>query len=175
MLRAAKSCLALIAVSQLGCAGRAVTAASSSASELLAPEQVVTVGVVPLDCGVRLSLAIAPGYHIMSDQPSAPNFIATRVTLESSDLHFETPIYPPAVPYAFAEHSIATFRGVSEVFARCATESNAVAKSSADVALVAVTLRYQACTESFCLFPVTRHFSTRIALRPRKYADFSAL
>jgi hypothetical protein len=151
----------------LGSGGCARSAAPRR--ELLAPERVVTVGLSPLACGVRVTLHIAPGYHIMSDQPSAPNFIATRVLLESRDLELEPAIYPPAVPYTFGARTIATFRGDTTVFARCAAGSGVASSSSAGFSSVDITLRYQAC-----LFPVTLHFSTRIPKQPTKTAEISA-
>jgi hypothetical protein len=122
---------------------------------------------------VRVTLHIAAGYNIMSDQPSAPNFIATRVLFESRDVRLAPAIYPPAVPYTFGARTIATFRGDTTLEARCA-DSPAAARSSADVASVDVMLRYQACTESSCLFPVTRHFSTRIRIETPKTAAIAA-
>jgi hypothetical protein len=169
MLRRAIASLALLTLSpgaSFGCAGRQALPAHSRQGELLAPERVVTVAVAPLGHGVLVTLHIAHGYHIMSDRPSDPNFIATRVALESSDLKFESPTYPPAVPYTLAARTIATFRDRAEVFVRYAADSG-VTSSSDSFAVVDVRLRYQACTESTCLFPVTRYFSTRIPLRPR--------
>ena len=167
MWRALRSCLVLISAAELGCS--TPSAQSPRSSELLSPERVVAVALTPLACGVRVRLRVAPGYHIMSNRPSAPNFIATSVTLASPDVSFEPPIYPQAIPYQVADHSIATFRGDTDVLARCASEPRLASAAS-----IELTLRYQACTQSACLFPVTRHFSTRIALEPRKTAEFSA-
>jgi hypothetical protein len=164
--------LALGLLSALGSCGCARSAVPERA--LLAPERVVTVGLSPLACGVRVTLHIAPGYHIMSDQPSAPNFIATRVLFESREIELEPAMYPPAVPYTFGARTIATFRGDTAVVARCAASSGAGSRSSAGFASVDVALRYQACTESSCLFPVTLHFSTRIPEQPTKTAEISA-
>jgi len=163
--------LALGLLSALGSCGCARSAAPERT--LLAPERVVTVQLSPLACGVRAMLHIAPGYHIMSDQPSAPNFIATRVLLESRDLAFEPAVYPPAVPYTFGARTIATFRGDTAVVAPCAPDASASSLSSG-LASVDLTLRYQACTESACLFPVTSHFSTRIPQQTQKTAGIPA-
>jgi len=176
MLRAAICSVPLLGMSVLGCAAPNALRVPSSSRALLPPESVVAVSLAPapVECGVRITLRIAPGYHVMSNRPSAPNFIATSVTLASNDVQFEPASYPPAVPYRLAERAIATFRGDTEILAHCAAGSRVVPGTRDDSAAVDVVLRYQACTESSCLFPVTRHLSTRIPLEPKKTAEFSA-
>ena len=131
---------------------------ASGHAPLLAPEGVVSVSFSAADCGVRVSLSVAPGYHIMSDRPSQPTFIATSVTLSSDDLSLAPAVYPKPVPYSFAEQTIATFRGQNEVLVPCRPG----ASPPIGVAAFSATLRYQACTDTACLFPVTRHFADRI-------------
>jgi thioredoxin-dependent peroxiredoxin len=140
---------------------------ASGRAPLLSPEHVVNVGFVAAECGVRVSLNVAPGYHIMSDHPSQPAFIATSVTLRSDDLLLAAAVYPKAVPYSFAEQTIATFRGQNEVLVPCSPGANPPAGG----ATISATLRYQACTDTACLFPVTRHFSERIQFNS-KTAEF---
>jgi hypothetical protein len=96
-------------------------------------------------CGVVVTMRIAPGYHVMSDRPSAPNYIATRVAVEG----YAAPEYPPTVPFELAGTSIATFQGTTRVFLPCA--------GAAPPPIGDAVVRYQACTRSRCLFPVTRH------------------
>src|SRR5450432_3375414 len=174
MLRAALVCSSLLSVSALGCSAPSAPRVPSSSGVLLPPERVVAVTLAPAECGVRVTLRVAPGYHVMSNQPSEPNFIATSVTLASDDVQFEPAIYPPAVPYRLADRAIATFRSDTEILARCVAGPRTTPRTRDDSAAVDVALRYQACTQSSCLFPVTRHFSTRIPLEPRKTAEFSA-
>jgi peroxiredoxin len=140
---------------------------ASGRAPLLAPEGVVSVSFGAADCGVRVSLSVAPGYHIMSDQPSQPAFIPTSVTLTSDELSLAPAVYPKAVPYSFADQTIATFRGENEVLAPCRPGTNAPSGAAA----FSATLRYQACTDSACLFPVTRHFAERIQFNA-KTAEF---
>ncbi len=101
-------------------------------------------------CGVVVTMRIAPGYHVMSDRPSAPNYMATRVAVEG----YAAPEYPPAVPFELAGTSIATFQGTTSVFVPCAGSAPPPVGGDAVV-------RYQACTRSRCLFPVTRHLKPK--------------
>jgi len=137
---------------------------ASGHAPLLAPEGVVSVSFSAADCGVRVSLSVAPGYHIMSDRPSQPSFIPTSVTLSSDDLSLAPAVYPKPVPYSFAERTIATFRGQNEVLVPCRPGAS---PPTGDAGFSA-TLRYQACTDTACLFPVTRHFSERIQMGQRE-------
>jgi hypothetical protein len=99
---------------------------------------------------------IAPGHLVMSDRPSAPNYIATRVDLAAPGATFGTPRYPDAVPFSLGERRIATFQG-SVAIVVPVTAPDATPRD------VAVTLRYQACTATRCLFPTTRTAHARLA------------
>jgi peroxiredoxin len=140
---------------------------ASGRAPLLSPERVVDVRFAAAECGVRVSLSVAPGYHIMSDHPSQPTFIPTSVTLSSEELSLAAAVYPKAVPYSFAEQTIATFRGQNEVLVPCSPGATPPTRTTA----ISATLRYQACTDTTCLFPVTRHFSERIQFNS-KTAEF---
>jgi peroxiredoxin len=136
----------------------------SSPSPLLAPERVVAVDAQAASAAtgrreVVVSLRIAPGYHLMSDRPSAPEYIPTEIAFpEGGSVTWGKPSYPAAAPFRLAEKSIATFQGVVEVRVPfdVAAESATVRRS------IAGTLRYQACTPTSCLFPVTRAFAVEI-------------
>ena len=136
---------------------------ASGHAPLLAPEGVVSVSFRAAECGVRVSLSVAPGYHIMSDRPSQPSFIATSITLSSDDLSLAPAVYPKPVPYSFAEQTIATFRGQNEVLVPCSLGATPPIGEAA----FSATLRYQACTDTACLFPVTRHFAERIQFKSK--------
>jgi peroxiredoxin len=119
---------------------------------VLPAEEVVDLSTEPSPagrCGVVLTMRIAPGYHVMSDRPSAPEYIATRVAVEG----YGAPEYPPAVPFELAGTSIATFQGTTRVFLPCA--------GAAPPPIGDAVVRYQACTRSRCLFPVTRHMNPK--------------
>src|SRR5450432_975360 len=60
--------------------------------------------------------SIAPGYHVMSDRPSDPSYIATRVHFEDSGrVSWKEPRYPPSVSIQLDQTSIATFQGETMV------------------------------------------------------------
>jgi peroxiredoxin len=124
----------------------------SASSHLLPPAQVVTlsahVATLPADLSEVLvvRLAIAPGYHIMSDRPPDPFSIATQVRATGEGLQFGVPSYPQAR----AIGSLSVFDGAPEV----RLPLRRVGGPSAGP--IAVDVRYQACTESECLAPVRK-------------------
>ena len=124
-------------------------------TDLLPPDQVVA-----LSAAVRTAqgaepgeelvvrLAIAPGYHIMSDRPPDPFSIPTDVRASGDGLEFGAPAYPAATTVG----TLSVFDGAPEVrlpFRRDGTHD--AAKST-----IAVDVRYQACTETRCLAPVRK-------------------
>jgi peroxiredoxin len=139
---------------------------TQGAGVTLAPEQVVTIEagaqrrVAAGETGdLMVILTIAPGYHVMSDHPSDPVFIPTRVSFRDADgLTWGEPRYPPPEPFRVAQDSIATFEGRT-VVSLPFTMSKAAAPSRRTVE---GTVRYQACTEGSCLFPVTRRITATI-------------
>jgi DsbC/DsbD-like thiol-disulfide interchange protein len=137
----------------------------------MVPQPVVAVGAAPrtvapgehAELGVRLD--IAPGYHVMSDRPSAPSYIATHVAIDGAPgVGVGDALYPAPAPFALADQSIATFVGAVDV------------RIPIDVAPDAApgprrlrgTVRYQACTASRCLFPVSRAFDVTVAVGPKR-------
>jgi hypothetical protein len=122
------------------------------ASHVLTPEQVVdlsasTRGPAASNLGGQLvvRLAIAPGYHIMSDRPPDPFSIPTQVVASAGGLAFDAAAYPPASPLG----SLSVFDGTTEVrlpFHRLDETAGPIA----------VDVRYQACTETQCLPPVRK-------------------
>jgi peroxiredoxin len=129
-----------------------------SPTALLAPERVVDVAVRSNARDVEVSLRIAPGYHVMSDHPSAPEYIPTRVAFEPTDgVTWAAPIYPPPTPFKLVDKEIATFQG--DAIVRVPFE---LAQGATGERVVAGTLRYQSCTETSCLFPVTRKITATI-------------
>jgi peroxiredoxin len=115
---------------------------------------------------VTVVLSIAPGYHVMSDRPSDPAYIATRVRFEDSrGVRWEEPRYPPSVSVQLDQTSVATFQGQIRVSIPFVVATDAGDASSRFDG----TVRYQACTESRCLFPVTRHVTAMIRIaRPQR-------
>jgi peroxiredoxin len=124
----------------------------SASNHLLPPDQVVALSarVTTLPVGVSemlvVRLAIAPGYHIMSDRPSDPFSIPTQVRAAGEGLDFGAPSYPEAR----AIGSLSVFDGTPEVRLPLRRVSGPSAGP------IAVDVRYQACTESECLAPVRK-------------------
>ena len=133
-------------------------ALSPKISGHLKPEDVVAVEVVASGCDVIIELRIAPGYHIMSDRPSEPTYIPTRVDLTVDGAMVSPVVYPQPTAYEIDGRSIATFQGDAKIVAPCIRHP-----SEAD-SLVEATITYQACTKSTCLFPVHRRVSVRLSL-----------
>jgi peroxiredoxin len=121
---------------------------------VLPPDQVVDLSAsvrMPegSDPGTQLvvRLAIAPGYHIMSDRPPDPFSIPTRVAASAEGFAFGAAAYPAARSLG----SLSVFDGVPEVvlpFRRVGDKGAA--------GPIAVEVRYQACTETQCLAPVRK-------------------
>ena len=141
------------------------------AEPLLAPEKVVTVAVTappPVAPGGRgdltIELAIAPGYHVMSDSPSEPNYIATRVRFEeANDLAWGQTRYPQPVAFQLSNKAISTFQGKAVVSA----PFDVAAGAGPGERTLPGTVRYQACTLTSCLFPVTRRISATVVIAAR--------
>ncbi len=125
----------------------------TAGGDLLPADQVVAlaaavrtseVGGAGEDLAVRL--AIAPGYHIMSDHPPDPFSIPTQVRASAEGLTFGAPAYPPARTVG----ALSVFDGTPEVVLPLARTSGPFSGP------IAVDVRYQACTESRCLAPVRK-------------------
>lgn len=157
--RAVLACVALAACGgarEKVHAADAADAADATEPPALRPEDVVTVSIAAARgaCGITVTLHVARGYHVMSDRPSSPTFIATRVSVDAKGAALAAPQYPASTPFALGTESIATFEGDARVVVPCigATATGADARTRE----VDVTVRYQACTRTRCLFPVTR-------------------
>jgi hypothetical protein len=106
---------------------------------LLASEPVqVSVGDAPDRCGLVAKLGIAPGYHVQSHTPRAPELIATTVE---------------AVGFGPAEYPTGdTYERATDIALPCA------GPRPRDTT---VTVSYQACTRTRCLFPTQRRIENR--------------
>jgi peroxiredoxin len=115
---------------------------------------------------LTLLLHVAEGFHVMSDRPSKPEYIATRVSFDSAGIDgiaLGAPRYPPPVPFALDRESIATFRGD----VRVVLPFDVRADVAAGAHTVPGWVRYQACTASRCLFPRTEPLEATILVTPR--------
>jgi peroxiredoxin len=138
-------------------------------AERLVPAPVVAVGGEPCVVApgkraeVRVRLDVAPGYHVMSDRPSAPTYVPTHVAVqEEPGVRPGEALYPAPGSFALADRAIATFAGVVEV----KVPLEVAADAEPGTRRLRGSVRYQACTASRCLFPVTRAFEVRVAIVP---------
>jgi peroxiredoxin len=113
---------------------------------------------------IVVRLRVASGYHVMSDKPSAPQYIATRLRLDETEgLTLEEPRYPAPVAFRLVDHEIATFQGNIEVRVPFYVAPGAAPGPRT----VKATLRYQSCTETACLFPATRELKLPVNVAAR--------
>ena len=131
--------------------------------------QVIEVSALPVRGRVggsgelRVRLIVARGYHVMSNRPSEPHYIPTRVMLAShGKLEWSEPRFPPAEFIRFSGEELATFRG--ELTVRVPFKITRVATPG--VVPVEGVVGYQACTEGSCLFPRTHRFTVDLSVEP---------
>ncbi|MBC8101899.1 MAG: hypothetical protein H7Z41_04845, partial [Cytophagales bacterium] len=109
------------------------------------------------------TLHIAPGYHVNSRQPGEEYLIPTTATL-SSDLPAAVgPVaYPVALPWlAESGEALATYQGEARFVVPITAESDA----RPGTYRLALTLRYQLCTESECLPPAEATVTVPVSVR----------
>ncbi len=110
-----------------------------------------------------VKFSILPGFQIMSDRPSKPNYIATAITFDGanpSDVTTGVPSYPPPTAFTMGDESIRTFQGSGTI--RAGVEAAKGAKAG-DRTLKGA-LRYQSCTQRDCLFPRSEPFEIRLRI-----------
>jgi thioredoxin:protein disulfide reductase len=105
---------------------------------------------------LRVDAAILPGWHINSDRPASPDYIATRLSIDPpSSVRVKDVKYPPAeviTPEFSMGEKLSVFTGAI-TFAAPLEETS---KPSPGQALAfTLSLDYQACNERQCLRPVT--------------------
>jgi hypothetical protein len=101
-----------------------------------------------------VTLRIAPGFHVVSERPSRPSYIATRVSIDTASalaVIFGEPVYPPATIYPVDGEPLAVFEGNVEVRVPFDVEPGAPPGPRQ----IRGSVRYQACTAGECLFPRT--------------------
>ena len=102
---------------------------------------------------------IASDFHVMSNAPSKPNYVATVVELSGPPgVTFDKPRYPAPTSFRLSDTEISTFRGDFDVV----VPFTVAASVHAGAQEIHGTLHYQACTESRCLFPRDAAFGTTL-------------
>ncbi len=110
---------------------------------------------------LAVRLDVAPGYHVMSDRPSAPTYVATRVAVDGAPgIGIGQAVYPAPGFFALADRTIATFAGAVDVKFPLEVAPDA----RPGTRRLRGTVRYQACTATRCLFPVSREFEVTLAV-----------
>jgi DsbC/DsbD-like thiol-disulfide interchange protein len=151
-----------------GCAGAPPPTPEGAPQNVLPAERVMDVVTdAPLHVragsggALALRLRIAPGYHVMSDQPSEPQYIPTRVTLDASpDIRWEAARFPVSQTFRVSDQQIATFAGELSVDIPFQVESTAAPGAREITGQVG----YQACTEGSCLFPTKKAFALQLVV-----------
>jgi peroxiredoxin len=147
----------------------ALDAPQAQPGDDLAPERVIEVMAAParVRAGepgeLNVRLRIAPGYHVMSNHPSAPQYIATKVVLAPrADLSWDAPRFPPAQTAHVSDDEISTFAGELTVL----VPFHVAAAAAPGVFPVEGEVGYQACTDGSCLFPASKRFTVDVAVEP---------
>jgi thiol:disulfide interchange protein DsbD len=172
-MKRAITCIGLL-VTATGCGGS--QAAPSDRGPSVPPDgRVVRVTVetpAPVAPGGHTDLAVTftilPGFHIMSDRPSKPNYIATALVLDAgnaSDVAAGEPRYPAPVVFALADESIRTFQGVGTVHVPLQVARDAAPGDHN----LSGAFRYQACTDRGCLFPKSERFAVSLRIGPGEH------
>jgi peroxiredoxin len=130
------------------------------------PLRVSTVAPPPMTPGSDAELVvhvdIAPGYHVMSDHPTRPSYIATDVRIDAPDgVTIGLRRYPAPVDFSLGERSIPTFEGKIDV----TVPLHAEAAAAPGERVVRGSLRYQACTRGLCLLPETLPLLSRVQIQ----------
>jgi len=126
------------------------------------PDQIVQIGAVTLagEAGnqavLRVDATIRSGWHINSDRPSNPDYIATRLSVTPPQSLGVKPVqYPPAAaitPEFSGGEKLSVFSGA--VTFRAELEKQGTIDTARPLAFD-LALDYQACNERQCLRPVT--------------------
>lgn len=92
------------------------------------------------------------GFHIQANPASAPNLIPTTINFEeNAALEFSTPKYPSPKSYSLKGFgSLAAYSGKFKIEVPCKVKSKYTAAGK---------IRYQACNEKTCFFPMTLPFT----------------
>jgi peroxiredoxin len=140
--------------------GRLVGRHGASVEEVVAVESRVARAPSSGRGELVVRLRVARGYHVMSDRPGAPEYIATRVTVDPmAGVLWADPSYPAPVGFEIAGKTIGTFQGEADVRIPFELTAGGVPGRHRGTA----TLRYQACTATRCLFPVTQRFDVEVS------------
>ncbi len=99
---------------------------------------------------VKLSVKVAPGYHVNSNAPDDPFLIPLRLSWDKPVLEPRATRYPAPerVKLAFSDKPVAIFTGAFDIVVTLQAPANVP-----DMGVVNGKLRYQACNDRECLQP----------------------
>ncbi len=135
---------------------------------LIKPEDVVSVP-VPVQVGVtvggaaeaHITVVVTHGYHIQANPASTEFFVPTKLQLRAKGgVRAKAPVYPPGLPYRLEgmPDEFMTYEDTFEI--SVPLEASESARPGEHV--LKGTLRYQACDDRSCLFPVWVPFSVPV-------------
>jgi peroxiredoxin len=110
---------------------------------------------------VVVDLDVAPGYHVMAASPDRATYVPTVVRLDSGDgIAAAGAAYPAPKRFHFGGRTILTFRGTTRV----TVPVHVAPDVAAGKRTLRGTVRYQACTSSRCLMPVTKPLEVAVTV-----------
>jgi len=149
----------------------AVLGASASAACALEVVSVVPPPGVEVKPGasarIALQVLVKPGYHVQANPVENPSLIPITLKMDAADnISVGEPLYPKAKRLRLPgdDQDLVVYDG-SFVIALLITAARNAA-SGAKLTLRG-TLRYQACDDSHCLFPVTLPVALPVTVRER--------
>ncbi len=135
---------------------------------LIKPEDVVSVPVpaqvavtVGGDTEARITVSVSPGYHIQANPASTEFFVPTKLQLRAKGgVSAKAPVYPPGLPYRLEgmPDEFMTYEDTFEISVPLQASDSARPGEQ----ILKGTLRYQACDDRSCLFPVWVPFSVPV-------------
>lgn len=112
----------------------------------------------------KLDVEVAKDFHVQANPASQPNLIPTTLTLEATQgLKTGTPEYPKGESYKLAgtPTEVMAYGGIFQI--KVPIEAEAAAKSGKQI--ISGKLRYQACNEKTCFFPVNVAVSIPVTIK----------
>jgi hypothetical protein len=111
-----------------------------------------------------IPLTVMKGFHIQANPASNPQLIATTLTLEPAEgVQAGAPAYPPGKAYRLAATGteVMTYDGKIDI----AVPVSAAAGAKAGHYELKGKLRYQACNDKTCFFPMTLDVAIPVTLK----------
>jgi uncharacterized protein len=112
---------------------------------------------------IKISATVDNGLHVQANPAGAPNLIATTLDIPSKDaLQTSAPVYPAGKPHVVSGiGNVPTYDGTFQITVPLTATADA---KSGQVTLDG-KLRYQACSEKTCFFPMTIAISVPVTVK----------